>query len=774
MEMNLKTLNAQAISSTAETRKMGMSDDAQAIVFQMFTKNIYSNPIGTVVREITSNCFDSHIEAKVSTPVVIRKSFDKIANTHYISFIDFGVGMSPERVFDIYGMYFKSTKRVDNTQIGGFGIGGKTPLAYKRSTGFGEGEYDNSFNIITNYNGVKYIYCVFEGEDAPGITELYQEPTTEGNGTEIKIPVLEKDINTFKREMVRQLYYFENVVFDGFVNDENNKTEVENLLTNDFQIIRAKTFLFRGDEYSDNVHVCLGRVAYPIDYDVLGLSEYDFQFPVAIRLEIGEIGVTPSRESLNYSEATIKMLKKRLSEVKAEIVQMLSKQYDNIVSLEDYFKVKNNLGDLYFPNGNHFSVGDIIKEKDIDFSNFKYAFTKMPNDKQLFRLFFDSKVFGKKPRKNSWRYNDDGGDSEFTGDYDKLMTSNANLYYFEGEFERKIVKQAWLKQKHTTYYMLEKRNIANIHLAKDISRLFNVDDIIVDVTGQPTIFVQSLIEMQDEYYEIVTRQCTDYNAIVVPQDFIDSRKANARRLSEEFRKMTVPCKIFGSYNGNNRVKLESLFNLNVQIFYGLQEDDDTLRSSESIFDLLFGSETIVKQYDERTHVFSQPGKKGIMFIRMSKENIKYMQYCKNAKPISEFKTKIVRRKEDAVIEYFQSVNLIASYSNVQELYKSKNFRKLSPAWAKKFSTVEDYIQKINKKTNLKKNWSNYKYELSKWFNLSNIGNTKEQKVIVKLIAEMIEMQELNSETVHYLSIPYRMDEKGHETFWNIIEKMLVY
>ena len=125
MEMNLKTLNAQAISSTTETKKMRMSDDAQAIVFQMFTKNIYSNPIGMVVREITSNCFDSHVEAKVNSPVVIRKTFDKLDNSHYISFIDYGVGMSPDRVENIYGVYFKSTKRVDNTQIGGFGIGGK-------------------------------------------------------------------------------------------------------------------------------------------------------------------------------------------------------------------------------------------------------------------------------------------------------------------------------------------------------------------------------------------------------------------------------------------------------------------------------------------------------------------------------------------------------------------------------------------------------------------------------------------------------------------------
>ena len=106
-----------------------MSQDSSSVVFRMFTDTIYSNRVGTVVREITSNCFDSHIEAGVNTPVVIRKTHDTTDDTHYVSFIDFGVGMSPDRVENIYGVYFESTKRDNNDEIGGFGIGGKTPLA---------------------------------------------------------------------------------------------------------------------------------------------------------------------------------------------------------------------------------------------------------------------------------------------------------------------------------------------------------------------------------------------------------------------------------------------------------------------------------------------------------------------------------------------------------------------------------------------------------------------------------------------------------------------
>ena len=54
--------------------------------------------------------------------------------------------------------------------------------------------------------------------------------------------------------------------------------------------------------------------------------------------------------------------------------------YENIVTLKQYFQVKHDFGKLEFPNGSSLYVGDLIKQKDIDFSNFKYQFTKMPND----------------------------------------------------------------------------------------------------------------------------------------------------------------------------------------------------------------------------------------------------------------------------------------------------------------------------------------------------------------------------------------------------------
>jgi len=79
----------------------------------------YKNPIGAVVREYVSNCFDSHAEVGVNDAVHVKISKDDTG--HYWSCEDFGVGLSPQRMKDVFVNYLKSTKNDTNNQIGCFG-----------------------------------------------------------------------------------------------------------------------------------------------------------------------------------------------------------------------------------------------------------------------------------------------------------------------------------------------------------------------------------------------------------------------------------------------------------------------------------------------------------------------------------------------------------------------------------------------------------------------------------------------------------------------------
>ena len=55
MIYDVKNYSDVKTEATTVENDMLLSSDSASIIFQMFSKNIYSNPIGSVVREITSN-----------------------------------------------------------------------------------------------------------------------------------------------------------------------------------------------------------------------------------------------------------------------------------------------------------------------------------------------------------------------------------------------------------------------------------------------------------------------------------------------------------------------------------------------------------------------------------------------------------------------------------------------------------------------------------------------------------------------------------------------
>ena len=146
MKLETDLLNTADIQSINTQRKIKvrLSDNAQMMIFRSYTKNLYSNIIGSIIRELTSNCYDSHVAAGVKYPIIIR--LNKESTGYTISFIDKGTGMSPQTIEEVYGVLFESTKRQTNEQFGAFGIGSKTPLAYDTQ----------SFFVKTRVDGIEY------------------------------------------------------------------------------------------------------------------------------------------------------------------------------------------------------------------------------------------------------------------------------------------------------------------------------------------------------------------------------------------------------------------------------------------------------------------------------------------------------------------------------------------------------------------------------------------------------------------------------------------
>lgn len=120
--MILEEVKGIEIVSDIEGVKGGISAESFPFMFRILSKAYYSRKLDSIVRELGSNCYDSHIEAGIKDPIIIERRFDVENNSYNIVFKDVGIGMSPDRVYNIFNNWFTSTKRDSNFYIGAFGL----------------------------------------------------------------------------------------------------------------------------------------------------------------------------------------------------------------------------------------------------------------------------------------------------------------------------------------------------------------------------------------------------------------------------------------------------------------------------------------------------------------------------------------------------------------------------------------------------------------------------------------------------------------------------
>jgi sensor histidine kinase regulating citrate/malate metabolism len=110
----------QEVGSTQATIGMSLDLDSAQVLMQMLSKNLYSDAIGSTVRECASNALDSHRRAgKGNHPIIV--SFKSTNNNYEFSVEDFGIGLDADDVENIISKYGKSTKRNSTTELGMMG-----------------------------------------------------------------------------------------------------------------------------------------------------------------------------------------------------------------------------------------------------------------------------------------------------------------------------------------------------------------------------------------------------------------------------------------------------------------------------------------------------------------------------------------------------------------------------------------------------------------------------------------------------------------------------
>lgn len=314
---------------------------ANAQMFQMLSSKLYSDKPRAVLRELSTNAVDAHMAAGYPDKP-IRVTLPSAMNPTLIV-KDWGTGLPPEKMTDFYLNFGDSDKNLDNTSIGGFGVGCKSPFSYT-----------DQFTAISTWNGTKYTFAVFTDEDGiPNIVEAGRESTDEHNGLEVQVPVLTSDIGAFTKAANRVFKYFD-VQPDINIELETETREPTLTVTLDNGWVAD----LYGDSYDDAV-ILQGPIAYPVDPNkFLGedttrfnthnskeaREHYNFYSkPWVIRAPIGAVQLTPSREALSYDRATLAKLESVVKPFNDKIGQTV---LDTIAEHTDLFEVTTALNQI--------------------------------------------------------------------------------------------------------------------------------------------------------------------------------------------------------------------------------------------------------------------------------------------------------------------------------------------------------------------------------------------------------------------------------------------
>ena len=313
----MKTSTAQ--DTVIERDGIG-SDGAFQIQFnakmaRILSDGLYSNKIQAIIRELSCNAIDSHVEAgcvdkpiEVHLPTVFEPWF-------YVR--DFGVGLDHQQVLNIYTVYGASTKTNSNEFIGQLGLGSKSPFSYV-----------DAFDVCARKNGVERQYSMYKNEQGmPSVALLGEVPTTEPNGVTVKMPVRADDVRRFSTEAAAVFRWFETQpTITGATGLTVPATEYVYIGT------RWGIRKYEGYGMDTRALAVMGRVAYPLDsraLDKLGAAELAILgMPVVINFEIGDLEVAASREGLGYDPRTQENIRSAVSRIIAE----LGKQFETEIA----------------------------------------------------------------------------------------------------------------------------------------------------------------------------------------------------------------------------------------------------------------------------------------------------------------------------------------------------------------------------------------------------------------------------------------------------------
>lgn len=337
-----------------EQIQMGLDLENTHSIMSLLRNNIYSDPIKSWVREIYSNAVDAHARVNNTSDAIDVEI--KTQDGGYVFIVrDYGPSMNKETIANVYAKMGKSDKRSGNTEMGGWGLGAKSPLAYTDHFWIETYTQEDGTNVYRKW--VQYI-----DPSRVGALSLLEEDTwTESKtGTRVTIPFDQKDLAAVKSALQYYLSYT-----DAKFNLVENK-ETEDI------VIKRKWYSHFGSNWAMYIHedsgsywlneknaglAVVGDIPYPINWKPLSsyfqnnmkdlwfivdnlkpsyieTKEYNHKLYVGfinclnfheyeITLPIGSVDLNASREDLQYTDRTCRYMFEAFYKMFLEVYQFV-------------------------------------------------------------------------------------------------------------------------------------------------------------------------------------------------------------------------------------------------------------------------------------------------------------------------------------------------------------------------------------------------------------------------------------------------------------------
>ena len=316
--------------------------------------SMYSRPEEAVVREYLSNAVDGHILNNVP----ISKIEVYLPTPEYPTFEirDYGPGLNQEDLEKHLFGYGSSgqEKRESNAYIGAFGIGSKCAYAVT-----------DSFFFISYHQGRRMVYRSYVTETGAYTSELLKnDPTSEASGILVQIPCTTQQCEVYAQAYIKLTDFMPElpVVKRGetalykFVTDQKmphcfdlatrRANWISSLWNGEIDVngrpVQWSLHTRTTDDYGSNQLLVAGWIAYSINTSALGQAPTNestlFTKTTAqntcvwvLRCPIGLVPLAPTREELQYSQYTQRLLHGIQAAVYKDWVSKVQQRLDQLL-----------------------------------------------------------------------------------------------------------------------------------------------------------------------------------------------------------------------------------------------------------------------------------------------------------------------------------------------------------------------------------------------------------------------------------------------------------